>query len=143
MLLDMSQTTEFWISIFLIKKKKFTLFLAVLFHCCAGFSLVVASRAYSLVTVHRLLIAKASLAAEQGLQGASESLVAARGLSSCGSQTLEHRLNSCISQVYSAASGIFLVQGSNSGLLQQQAYSLPVSHLRGPRVLILRAIIID
>ena len=51
----------------------FYLFLTVLgLGCCAGFSLVVA---------HRLLIVVASLAADHGL-------------SSCGSQALEHRLNS-------------------------------------------------
>ena len=47
------------------------LFLAVLgLHCCSGFSLVVASRAYSLVAVHGLLTAVASLVAEHRLQGA-------------------------------------------------------------------------
>ena len=33
-------------------------------HCCAGFSLVVANGNFSLVVVHRLLIAVASLVAE-------------------------------------------------------------------------------
>ena len=37
--------------------------------CCAGFSLVVRVRGSSLATVHRLLIAGASLAAERGLWG--------------------------------------------------------------------------
>ena len=36
-------------------------------HCCAIFSLVVASGGYSLAVLHRLLIAAASLVAEQGL----------------------------------------------------------------------------
>ena len=37
-------------------------FLAALgFHCCESFSLVVASRGYSLVAVHRFLVAMASL----------------------------------------------------------------------------------
>jgi len=35
--------------------------------CCEGFSLVVASRGYSLVTVRGLLITVASLVAEHGL----------------------------------------------------------------------------
>ena len=44
------------------------IFLAVLgLHCCMGFSLVVASRGYSLVAVCRLLTVVASLAAEPGL----------------------------------------------------------------------------
>ena len=46
----------------------FYLFLAVLgLHCCAGFSLVAASRGYSLVTAHKLLIVVASLVVEHGL----------------------------------------------------------------------------
>ena len=36
-------------------------------HCCAVFSVAVASGGYSLVVVHRLLIVAASLVAEQGL----------------------------------------------------------------------------
>ena len=41
------------------------LFLAVLgLHCCTGFSLVVVSRGYSLVAMHRLLIVVASLVVE-------------------------------------------------------------------------------
>ena len=44
------------------------LFSAVLgLYCCAGFSLVVPSRGYSLVGVCRLLIAVASPVVEQGL----------------------------------------------------------------------------
>ena len=65
------------------------LFLPVLFLCCcAGFSLVV-------VVMHGLLIAVASLVAEHGLWGTWASVVAAPGFSSCGSWTLEPRLNSC------------------------------------------------
>ena len=42
------------------------LFLAVLaLHCCTGFSLVVASRSCSLVAMHRLLAAVASLAEDR------------------------------------------------------------------------------
>ena len=55
--------------------------LAVLGLCgCVGFYLVAASRGYSLVVVHRLLIAVASLVAEHGLQGTQASAVAAPGL---------------------------------------------------------------
>ena len=50
---------------------------------------------YSLVTVHRLLNAASSLAVEHRLQGTQTSVAAAHAFSSCGSQALEHRLNSC------------------------------------------------
>ena len=43
--------------------------------------------------VHGLLIAVASLVS--GALGVRASVVVARGLSSCGSQALEHRLSSC------------------------------------------------
>ena len=63
-------------------------FLAALgLHCFTKFSLVVASGGYSLVAVHRLLIAVASLAAEHGLQSTQSSVVVAYGLSclvTCG-----------------------------------------------------------
>ena len=42
-----------------------------------------------------LLIVVTFLVAEHGLSGMWASVVAAHGLSSCGSQALEHRLNSC------------------------------------------------
>ena len=60
-----------------------------------AFSLVVASRAYSMVAVCWLLIAVASLVAEHGILGAQASVVVVHGLSSCSSWSLEHRLNSC------------------------------------------------
>ena len=44
--------------------------------CCTGFSLIVVSRVYSLVVVHRLLIAVASLVAEHRLWDTRASLVA-------------------------------------------------------------------
>ena len=50
---------------------------------------------FSLVALRRLLIAVASLVVENGLQGMWAPIVAVRGLSSCGSWTREHRLNSC------------------------------------------------
>ena len=58
--------------------------------CCLGFSLVVASRGYSLVAVHRLLTTVASLVEERGLEGTRASVVEAHGFSGCGSQALEH-----------------------------------------------------
>ena len=56
-----------------------------------------ASRGYSLVTV-RELIAVASLVAEHRLLGARASVLVTHGLSSCGSWTLEHRLNICVAR---------------------------------------------
>ena len=64
---------------------------AVLGLCgCMGLSLATASRGCSLAVVYRLLSE-----AEHRLQGMRASAVAACGLSSCSSQTLEHKLNSC------------------------------------------------
>ena len=57
-----------------------------------GFSLVVASRDYSPVVVHRFLNAMASLVAELRFYA---SVAVACGLSSRGSWALEHRLSSC------------------------------------------------
>ena len=59
-----------------------------------GFSLVAASGGYSLVVVLRLLISVAFLV-KHGLLGMKASVVAARGLGSCGFWALEHRISSC------------------------------------------------
>ena len=76
------------------------LFLAVLgLRCHAGFSLVVESRGYSLVAMHKLLFAVAFVV-EHGLECAWASVIVARELSSCDSWALEHRLNSCGTWVY-------------------------------------------
>ena len=89
-------------------------FLAVLgLCCCTGFSPAATSRGYSLVAVHGLLTAAASLIAEHGLQGTG-SMAAALELS-------------C-----SAAREILPDQGSNLCLLHWQADSLRVSHQGGP-----------
>ena len=67
------------------------LFLAVLGLCsCRGFSLV---------AVHGLLTAMASVA-EHGLQGVWSSAVVARGFRSCRSQALGHRPSSCGAWTY-------------------------------------------
>ena len=50
-----------------------------------GFSLLVVGRGYSPVAMHRLLVMLASLGAEHQLWGAQASVVAAHGLTSCGS----------------------------------------------------------
>ena len=47
------------------------------------------------ISVRELLIAVASLVAEHRLQAAWPSVVAARGVRSCGARALEHRLSSC------------------------------------------------
>ena len=65
-------------------------------HCCSDFSLLAECRGgSSLVEVHRLLIAVASVIVKHGLQGTGASVVAVSGLSSCGSQALEQSLSSC------------------------------------------------
>ena len=56
--------------------------------------LVAVNGSYSLAAVSGLLLALASLG-EHGLQGMQASVAATRELRSCGSRTLEHRLNSC------------------------------------------------
>ena len=66
----------------------------MVFLALEGLSLV-ASRGYSLVRVLRPLTAVATLVAEHRLQGAWASVLAARGLRSCGSPALERWLSSC------------------------------------------------
>ena len=60
-----------------------------------GFSLVATTWGYFPPAVCGLLVVAAPLVVGLGLQGVRASAVAALGLSSCGSQALEHRLNSC------------------------------------------------
>ena len=68
--------------LFKIKSCYFFFFLML----CANFSLVAASRGYSLLAAHELLIAVASLVAEQGLQGVWASVLVARSFSSYSTQ---------------------------------------------------------
>ena len=68
---------------------RFYLFLTLLNLRCVG---------YSLVVVCRCLTVAAPLVAEHRLRGAWASVVVARGLSICGSQSLDPRLNSCVSE---------------------------------------------
>ena len=62
---------------------------------CVDFSLVVASGGYSLVSVHGLPIAVASLVAKHRLWDVWASVVPARGLRNCSSPVLDHKLSSC------------------------------------------------
>ena len=94
-----------------------------------GFFLVVVSRDCCLIAVRGFLIAVASLAVECGLWGVWASVVAALGLSSCGSQALGHSFNSYGKQTWLfTVCGVFLDQGSNLCLLHWQAESLALSH---------------
>ena len=68
---------------------------SLLLHRCA---LVVVSGAHSLVVVPGLPVAAASLVMERRPQGPQASVVAERGLRSCGPQAVEHRLDGCGSQ---------------------------------------------
>ena len=71
-------------------------FLALLALCCRmGFSVVAVSRGYSLVAMCRLLIVLAFLVAKHRVQVTWASGVIARGLSSCSSRAVDHKLNSC------------------------------------------------
>ena len=81
--------------VWVIKKKK-KWFIFVLSHHCCGQAFPGCGKwgGYSLVAVWGLLIAEASLVVAHGLQGARALVVVARGLHSCGSQDLEHRLDS-------------------------------------------------
>ena len=79
--------------------------------CCAGFSLVLESRGYSLPAILRLLVAVASLVAEHGLWVTWASVVVVSRLQSTGSIVVAHGL-SC-----PMACGLFLDQGSNPCLL--------------------------
>ena len=92
------------------------LFLALLdLLCCVCFALVEASRAFSPVVMHRLLIAMASPVAEHRLQGTQASAVVAHGLSSSSSQTLEHSLNS-------VATGVVALQHKGSSRTRGQTH---------------------
>ena len=64
-------------------------------HCCASVPLVVAGRAYSLRAMRGLLAAVVFLLVEHELEGVWTAVIVVCGLSSCGSQSLEHRLSSC------------------------------------------------
>ena len=94
-------------------------FLCWVFIAAQAFSLVVASRGYSLVAM-RGLIVEASLVAEHRLQGTLASVAVACRLWSIGSIAVVHWLS------YSAACGIFPDQGSNPCLLHWQVDSLPI-----------------
>ena len=89
--------------------------------CCAGFSLVVQSRGYS-VAVVCVLIVVASLAAEWSLGCTGLQQLQFPGLQSAGSIVVVHRL--CCSM----ACGIFPDQGWNPRFLHWQADSSLLSH---------------
>ena len=95
-------------------------------HGCTGFSLAAVSRGLSVVAMYRLLIAVASVVAENGLQGPRASVGAAPRRWSTGSIVAAHRLSCC------EAYGIFPDQGWNPHLLHWQADSLPPSHQGSP-----------
>ena len=75
-------------------------------HCCKGFSLVVASRGYSLV--HELLVLVASLVAEYRFSGTQASVGVACQLSSCFSRARDTEFSRCGAQAlqYVESSGI-------------------------------------
>ena len=85
-----------FVLIFFLKILFIYLFLAVVgLHCFVGFSLVVANRGFSLLAGLRLL---------SGLSYCRAWALGCAGFSSCsrncGSQALEHRLDSCDARAY-------------------------------------------
>ena len=108
----------------------FFFWLRWVFVAAHGLSLVAASGGYSSCSARashcsgfsccraQAVGVRASVVAAHGPQRAQASVVVARGLSSCGTQALEHRLSSC-----PAACGIFPDQGSNLCSLHWQADS--------------------
>ena len=97
-------------------------------HCCAGFSLVAASREYSVVSVHRLLIAVASLGEHGPLGHVDFSNCATRAqvvvvpmLWNTGSIVV------CGVSCFQACE-IFWDMGSNPCFLHREADSLALSH---------------
>ena len=86
-----------------------------------------------LVAAPRLTVAVASLAADLGLQHLWASEAAARGLSSCISQALEHRQQFWRSGgCCSMAGRIFLDQEPSACCLHWQVESLALSHQGSP-----------
>ena len=104
------------INVFWFFKKLFIqLFLAALgLHCCTDFSLSAASRGYSVVVVHGLLLV------EHRLQGPWASVATECGLSSCSTQVQQLWCTGLV-----APQHVLPDQGLNSYLLLWQAGSLP------------------
>ena len=72
------------------------LFLAALgIRCCVRAFSSCGEQGLLFVAMHRLLIVVAFLCCRARALGVQASVVAARGLSSCGSWALEHRLSRC------------------------------------------------
>ena len=89
---------------------------------CELFSLVAASRGYSLIAVHELFIGVLSLVAEHGLSGAWASVVVAPDLQRIELVVVAYELS------YPAACGIFPDEGLNLCLLHWRVDSLQWSH---------------
>ena len=103
-----------------------SLLLIRLFSSCSEWGLL-------FVTVPGLLTAVASPVAEHGLQDMWASIVAECGLSSYGSQALEHRLSSCGTRAQLLCGmWIFPDQGLNPCLLHWKVNSLPLSPQGSP-----------
>ena len=98
--------------------------------CCLGISPVAVRGGYALAAVHRLIIAMASLVAQEGTEhrlcGRRASVIVAQGLQSTGSVVVAHGLSG------SGAWGIFPDQGSNPCPLSWQVDSYPLYHQEVP-----------
>ena len=86
----------YWVAILFFFIFIFLIYLAVLgLHCCARAFSSCGKWGLLFIAVRELLIAVASLCFRAQALGMRASVVVARGLSSCGSQVLEHRLSIC------------------------------------------------
>ena len=119
--------------------KQFYLFIYFIFDCAGSLLPHVGSLKLwqiveaALSCVSRFLIVEAALV-EHEPQGTRASVVAAHGLSSCGSWALERRFRSVAHRLSCpTARGIFN-QGSDSCLLHWQTDSLPLSHQGSPTI---------
>ena len=106
--------------------------------CCSRAFSSCSEQGLLALATHRLLTAEASPSsgfsscAAQAL-GAWASAIAARGLSSCVSRDLEHRLSSCGARAQlPTAHGIFPDQGWNLCPLHWRADSYPLFHQGSP-----------
>ena len=106
------------------------LFLAMLgLHCCVGFSLAAVSRGYSLVVMCQPFICRDFSCCRARALGHA-------GFSSCGSQTLEHKLNNWHAGL-AAPQPVGSSKIRNQTCVSWQVDSLPLSHQGIPQWLFL------
>ena len=111
----------------------YSLLAAVGLLAAGGFSLAADSGACSLIVVGGPLIEVVSLVAQLALQGARTSVFAARSLSTCRSQPLEHRPHSLWHMGLGALWHAGLSQIRDQTCVScRQSHSLPLRHQESP-----------